>query len=223
MKGKQMLWQHLPPPWQVAIEEAWTAYCHGSLPHGAVVTDAAGRILSRGRNRINEKEAEGTIIHGQRLAHAELNALLQTVWSSVENATCILYSTIEPCAMCVGAVRMANMREIRYAARDTTSGGTSLIDKTPFLAKGRLHVVGSENPELEIVLLAMLIESALSTPAYPLKEAWAAELATGLPVAGELGKQLYTSRQLRNWQAEGRTAAFVIDQLAEQAARLATV
>src|SRR5260370_40111603 len=31
-----MLWQRLSAPWQAAIEEAWTAYCHGSLPHGAV-------------------------------------------------------------------------------------------------------------------------------------------------------------------------------------------
>ena len=215
-----MIWQRLSPPWQAAIEEAWTAYCNGSLPHGAVVTDAEGRIVARGRNRINEKQAEGTVIYGQRLAHAELNALLQTDWRVVDKATCILYSTIEPCAMCVGAVRMANAREIRYAARDTTSGGTSLIDKTPFLQKGHLHIVGSEDAQLETVLLAMLIESALSTPGYPLKEAWAAELATGLLIAGQLGHQLYASQQLRQWKEEGRAAAFVIDQLAEQAATL---
>jgi tRNA(adenine34) deaminase len=216
-----VIWQRLSPPWQAALAEAWAAYCHGSLPHGAVITDAEGRIVSRGRSRINEDHAEGTLIHGQRLAHAELNALLQTDWRTVDKTTCILYSTIEPCAMCVGAVRMNNTREIRYAARDTTSGGTSLIDKTPFLAKGRLHVVGSQDALLEIVLLAMLIESALNTPAYPLKEAWAAELASQVPVAGLLGKELYASQQLRAWQAEERPVSFVIDQLAAQAELLA--
>jgi tRNA(adenine34) deaminase len=218
-----LIWQRLSLPWQAAVEEAWAAYRTGSLPHGAVITDAEGRIVSRGRNRINEKDIEGTELHGHRLAHAELNALIQTDWSTVNPRTCILYSTIEPCPMCIGAVRMANAREVRYATRDNTSGASSLIDKTPFLKNGNLHIQGSEDPELEQVLLAMLVESALSHPSYPAKEAWAEQLALGVPVAGALGRQLCDSRQLRFWKEEGKNAAFVIDQLAEQARQIASI
>ncbi len=211
-----MLWQTLAPPWQTAVSEAWTSYCRGSLPHGAVLTDSSGHVVSQGRNRIHEQEASGTIIHGQKLAHAELNTLLQTDWSSVERGALILYSTIEPCAMCVGAVRMANIREIRYAARDTTSGGISLLDKTPFLLRGQIRVVDPTNATLEIILLALLIDTALNMTDHPAKEAWAAELASQVPAAGVLGNTLYASRQLGLWAEEGRNAPFVIDTLAAQ-------
>jgi tRNA(adenine34) deaminase len=218
-----LIWQHLLPPWQAALEEAWLAFGSGSLPHGAVITDADGHVVSRGRNRINEKavvETEQTVLHGHRLAHAELNALTQTDWSTVDPRTCILYSTIEPCPMCIGAVRMANVREVRYAARDNTSGASSLIDKTPFLKNGNLHVLGSQDVELEILLLAMLIESALSHPSYPAKEAWAEQLSLGVPLAGQLGHKLYESQQLRQWLAQDKDTAFVVDRLAEQARQM---
>jgi tRNA(Arg) A34 adenosine deaminase TadA len=216
-----MIWERLSPPWRAAVEEAWAAYCNGSLPHGAVITNADGQIVARGRNRINEKAVDGMVLHGHRLAHAELNALIQTDWSKVVKETCVLYSTIEPCPMCVGAVRMAHAREIRYAARDNTSGGSTLIDKTPFFKSGQLHILGSEDAELETVLLAMLIEAALGVP-YPGKVAWVAELSVGLPVAAKLGQQLYDSQLLRQWKEEGRDAPFVVDQLAEQASKIAS-
>jgi len=215
-----LIWQRLSQPWQAAIEEAWIAYRGGSLPHGAVITDADGHIVSRGRNRINEKvaaETEQTVLHGHRLAHAELNALTQTDWDTVNPRTCVLYSTIEPCPMCIGAIRMANVRKVRYAARDNTSGASSLIDKTPFLKNGNLHILGSQDTELETLLLAMLIESALSHPSYPAKEAWAEQLSLDVPMAGQLGHRLYESRQLRQWQEAGKDVVFVVDQLAEQA------
>ena len=207
-----MVWERLSPPWQCAVEEAWAAYCNGSLPHGAVITDANGQIISRGRNRINEKVTEGTVLHGHRLAHAEMNALLQLDWSTVDATTCTLYTTIEPCAMCVGAIRMARMREVHYAARDNFSGGVSLVDKTPFLKSGNLNIIGSQDSELEVVLLGMLIEVALTIP-HPDRTLWIEQLSLGLPVASQLGHDLFASRQLQIWKEEGKKAAFVIDQL----------
>jgi tRNA(Arg) A34 adenosine deaminase TadA len=175
--------------------------------------------MARGRNRINEKAVDGMVLHGHRLAHAEINALIQTDWSKVTKETCILYSTIELCPMCIGAVRMAHVREVRYAARDNTSGGTTLIDKTSFFQSGKLHVLGSEDAELETVLLAILIEAALHVP-YPGKVAWVAELSAGLPVAAKLGRQLYDSQLLRQWKEEAQAAPFVVNHLAEQASKI---
>jgi tRNA(adenine34) deaminase len=214
-----LIWERLSLPWQYAVEEAWIAYCNGSLPHGAVVTDGDGHIISRGRNRINDKIAEGTMLYGHRLAHAEMNALLQTDWSSVDAHTCILYTTIEPCAMCVGAVRMARMNEVRYAARDSAAGGSSLIDKTSYLRSGNLHIVGLENFELEVVLLSILIEVALTIP-HPNRTAWIGELSSEVPIASQLGHELFASKQLHIWKEEARETSFVVEQLVEQLRRI---
>ena len=76
-EGSYLIWQRLSLEWQSCIEEVWAAYCGGSLPHGAVVVDAQGAIVARGRNRIREQTTEGRQLAGNRLAHAEMNALLE--------------------------------------------------------------------------------------------------------------------------------------------------
>ena len=214
-----MIWERLSLPWRSAVEEAWVAYCNGSLPHGAIITDANGRIVSRGRNCINEKAIEGTVLYGHRLAHAEMNALIQANWDTVDVHTCILYTTIEPCAMCVGAIRMARLRQVCYAVRDNFSGGASLVDKTPFLKSGNISIIGSEDSELEVVLLGMLIEVALTIP-HPNRTLWIEQLSSGLPVASQLGHDLFASRQLRIWKEEAREASFVVDQLGLKCSKL---
>jgi tRNA(adenine34) deaminase len=87
-----VIWERLSPIWQCCIEEAWAAYCHGSLPHGAVVTDAQGNIVGKGRNRIRERSAEGRQFAANRLAHAELNALVDMDWRAVDVYGCKLSS-----------------------------------------------------------------------------------------------------------------------------------
>jgi tRNA(Arg) A34 adenosine deaminase TadA len=73
------------------------------VPIGAVVTDANGRILSRGRNRINERDVESEYLHGQTLAHAEINALIALGVHGDKRHELALYTTVEPCPLCLGA------------------------------------------------------------------------------------------------------------------------
>src|SRR5687767_14489485 len=93
------LWAALAPPFQAAVEEAWSAYCAGSLPHGAAVADAQGHVLARGRNRVYERQPGGgstLVLHGHPLAHAEVNALMALDYASVDVRSCVLYATTEP-------------------------------------------------------------------------------------------------------------------------------
>src|SRR5687767_4841026 len=122
--GLGNLWAALAPPLQAAVEEAWSAYCAGSLPHGAAVADAQGRVLARGRNRVYERQAGGgststLVLHGHPLAHAEVNALVALDYTSVDVRSCVLYATTEPCPLCTGALLMSGVGELRYGARDT--------------------------------------------------------------------------------------------------------
>jgi len=151
------MWAALSIPWQACVEEAWTAYCAGSLPIGAVVTDAAGNIIVRGRNRIFERRAEARQVHGHRLAHAELNALLN-LEDHIDPAGCVLYSTTEPCALCAGAIGMSGVQTVKYAACDPTAGGIELLEATPFLRSRQISVTGPEWKEFEAVLVALRVE-----------------------------------------------------------------
>ncbi len=116
-------WHNLSLQWQWCMEEAWASYCKGSLPIGAVVTDEQGNLLARGRNRIYENDIyeddrEDQILRGHRLAHAEMNALINVNWVNVNPYKCTLYTTTEPCPLCVGAIRLTRIRTVHYASRD---------------------------------------------------------------------------------------------------------
>ena len=122
-----------------ALGEADAAGKAGQLPIGAVVV-LDGEVASRGRNRSLDRRSQ--------LAHAELEALLEggdAVWSRHED--CILYTTVEPCAMCLGAAIMADVPHIVFAAHDRGAGiGRTLIDASPY---ARAHIKTFEGGVLE--------------------------------------------------------------------------
>src|SRR5215218_9732192 len=88
------------------------------LPIGAVVTDAYGHVLSRGRNRIHERSGPSGAVFDHKLAHAELNALLSLDHREYDPRACVLWTTTEPCPLCVGAARMSEVGGLRYASRE---------------------------------------------------------------------------------------------------------
>jgi len=68
-------WAALSAPWQECFELAWQSFCSGGLAIGAVVTDPAGHVLGRGRNR-RFGTAGAAPLEGL-LGHAEINALAE--------------------------------------------------------------------------------------------------------------------------------------------------
>ena len=109
-------WDNLANPWQAALEEAWTAYLHGSLPNGAVIV-RGDQIIARGRNRICENHEIKGFIGGTQISHAELNALVQLP-NDADTQDLELYTTIEPCPMCAGAIAMASLKTVHFAVHD---------------------------------------------------------------------------------------------------------
>jgi len=118
-------WDRLEEPWRVAFELAWEAFAAGTIPVGAVVVDKDGAIISRGRNRIFDGVPPPRQLAGTRLAHAEMNALAQLTpdrrWTG-----CTLYTTLEPCVLCVGAASISTIGRILFAGADVYSGSSSL-------------------------------------------------------------------------------------------------
>lgn len=132
------MWEKLSDCWKSSFEEAWEAYAHGSIPIGAVIVDANNQIISRGRNRINETTAPIKQTCSNRLAHAEINALLQLdTLDSEEHKNYTLYTTTEPCVLCFGAIIMSGVRKVRFAATDPIAGGANLNDAENSFIKSR--------------------------------------------------------------------------------------
>ena len=98
-----------------ALAEAEAALREGEIPIGAVVV-AGGRIIARGHN-LTETLRDVT-------AHAEMQAITSAAneLGGKYLSDCTLYVTVEPCAMCAGAIGWAQIRRIVYGAPDEKRG-----------------------------------------------------------------------------------------------------
>src|SRR5437868_5195492 len=126
-------------PWRQAFELAWEAFRAGTIPVGAVVVEG-GEIVARGRNRVHEDTAPARQLAGTMLAHAEVNAIAQLDTEPHDDA--VLYTTLEPCLLCVGAAAMARVGTVRYASPDPFAGGGSYELDNAFLRLRRTVVEG---------------------------------------------------------------------------------
>ena len=114
--------------WRACFEGAWEAFRAGTIPVGAAIAGADGAIVARGRNRIFDPPGHG--LAGSRLAHAEVDALVQLP-SSARYRDHVLYSTLEPCLLCVSAALLTTVGRIEYAAADPFGGGCVGTIDTP--------------------------------------------------------------------------------------------
>ncbi len=98
-----------------ALIEARQAKMAGEVPVGAVIV-MGGKVVSRGRNR---REAEQ-----DPLAHAEIEAIQKAArgLGSFRLIDCTLYVTLEPCAMCAGALVNSRIERLVFGAHDPKAG-----------------------------------------------------------------------------------------------------
>jgi tRNA(adenine34) deaminase len=122
---------------QHAIAEAEEALSLGEVPVGAVVVHE-GTIIGRGYNRVEKT--------GFPFEHAEVVAM----WDAIENrdrwalAESVLYVTVEPCVMCVGAILLARLPRLVYGAREPRTGACGSVLSIPDepMLDHRLAVIG---------------------------------------------------------------------------------
>ncbi|MEA3050932.1 MAG: tRNA(adenine34) deaminase [Sphingomonadales bacterium] len=102
-------------PMRLALEEARAAAATGEVPVGAVVT-RAGALVASARNRMLG-DADPT-------AHAEMVALraAAAALGTPRLDDCDLWVTLEPCAMCAGAIALARIRRLHFGAPDPKGG-----------------------------------------------------------------------------------------------------
>jgi tRNA(adenine34) deaminase len=108
--------QQIPGPMQLALQEAERAAGRGEVPVGAVVAGSAGEILASSGNRTVELK--------DPTAHAELLVIREAARAlgSERLVGCDLYVTLEPCAMCAGAIVLGRVSRVVIGAWDPKAG-----------------------------------------------------------------------------------------------------
>lgn len=104
-----------------ALDCAREAQLRGEVPVGAVIADAAGAVIARSAN--------APIARHDPTAHAEILALRAAgrALGNYRLPGCVLYVTLEPCAMCVGASVHARVQRIVFGAADPKTGACGSV------------------------------------------------------------------------------------------------
>jgi tRNA(Arg) A34 adenosine deaminase TadA len=114
-----------------ALAEAEAAAARGEVPVGAVLVSGAGELLAADGNRIIERR--------DPTAHAEMLAIRAGA-ARLANERLIgttFYVTLEPCAMCVGAISLARISRLVFAAEDPKGG--AVLHGPQFFAQPTCH------------------------------------------------------------------------------------
>jgi tRNA(adenine34) deaminase len=138
------------PAMRLAIAQAERALAHDDVPVGAVIVGPDGELLGAGHN---ERELlQDPSAHAEMLAIRQASEKLGT-WRLLDTT---LYVTLEPCAMCAGAIVLARIPRVVYGTADPKAGAAgSVLD---ILAEPRLNhrpnvVGGVLQPECAALLL----------------------------------------------------------------------
>jgi tRNA(adenine34) deaminase len=135
---------------RLALREAERAMSHDDVPIGAVIVHE-GEVLASGRNE--REERQDPTAHAEVLALREAAAKLGS-WRVLDS---VLYVTLEPCAMCAGAIVLARVPRVVFGAWDPKAGAAgSVLD---ILAQPKLN----HRPDVSGGLLAEECGALLSS------------------------------------------------------------
>jgi tRNA(adenine34) deaminase len=138
---------------QQALQEADLAGRAGEYPIGAVIV-IDNEIIARGRASHNAMQSQ--------LRHAELNAMLgggERLWRDYRRA--ILFTTVEPCLLCLGAAVMADIPHIIYGLHDKVVQTDQIVCSNPYVRRHIKSYHGGVLAEESAALLARYNPQAL--------------------------------------------------------------
>lgn len=178
-------------------------------------------MLAWGHNRIENPNLEMPFLNASKLAHAEINAMLhfasrkqnEPELRTLDARDLILWTTTEPCPLCVGALVMMNFRELRFASRERWAGSLEILDANWYLRSKKAVVHRPENALLENILVLLHVEYELrdyDPRSHELIQAWAQDT----PEAVQLGIALHLNGQLNQLRHECSEAREAFDTLA---------
>ncbi|HTY44836.1 MAG TPA: tRNA adenosine(34) deaminase TadA [Patescibacteria group bacterium] len=103
-----------------ALKEAQKAFAEDEVPVGAVIVHD-GKIVARGHNQV--ERLKDPTAHAEMLALTSATSHFGTKWLSQVS----LYVTIEPCAMCAGAMVLARIKNLYFGAKDPKTGACGSV------------------------------------------------------------------------------------------------
>ena len=132
---------HIDKTWKLCFELSIQGLSAGSLGIAAAIIDTQGNVVSVGRNQLFDSYESPNRIVNTIVSHAEINALANLPDVYKNNHNLILFTTVEPCPMCMGAISMSRIKSIKVASKDNWAGSTNLTKLSPYISGKNINIV----------------------------------------------------------------------------------
>ena len=131
---------------RIANETALKARAAGNTPFGAILVDENGEVL------LKQGNAEGDLLDATAHAERMLASRASQAYDKEKLWNCTLYTTVEPCPMCTGAVYWANIGRIVYGiTEERLLEMTGSDEKNPTFSMGAAKVIEAGQKPIELV------------------------------------------------------------------------
>lgn len=197
----------LPRPMAQAMQLGWDSFRAGSLGIGAVVT-LGEQVVATGRNRLNEHDAGDDVLAGTSLAHAEMNALAKLRWHQHRGAELHLWTTLEPCLQCLGAIRLSEVTHVHVLAPDPIFRRIEEVQHLSAFLSSRWPSI-EHRPVDEWAAFALLLQTHVGVFWGAPAPGW----SEALPATAALAAELVASGELLELAAEAGPVEPVAAQL----------
>lgn len=136
----------------IAFAEAKQAATEGNAPIGALLVSADGQVLARAHNRATTHD--GLLYHAEMLLFLHNQALLLH-----ERWTLTLYSTLEPCLMCLSTALVHHIKRIVWLVDDNWAGGTRCLNqRATYIHNNQSELVHQPIPRLKEEMIPLLVD-----------------------------------------------------------------
>jgi len=166
--------------WQVCADLCFQSISNGSMAIAAVVVDERGSIVTRGRNQLYDSLDPSGGVSNNIVAHAEINAIAAVPADRRWDKSLVLYTTVEPCPMCMGAVSMSPIRNVVIGSHDRYAGATRWADKQPFMRRKHIRIEFCSG-SWEVLFAGLHAYSLMQRSAVPLTHPFYVEFGKEYP------------------------------------------
>jgi tRNA(adenine34) deaminase len=207
-------WKGLDFGWREAFYNSWEAFKINTIPIGCVIKNENNEIVASGRNMIYSKESNNMKLFDNKLAHAEINTILllnESLHKNIRKYT--LYTTMEPCILCFGAIVIGNIRFVKYAARDRSAGATSLNEIHEYTKSKKINI---EGPFDQLEYIQICLQSYFELKNSHEKTERILSLFEEVCKNGvSIARKLYKNKTLENFSEKNKDIEYVFNILME--------
>jgi len=153
--------------WNKCFQLTVDSFRAGNLAIASVITNSNYSIISMGTNQAINNHGSINKISNSSVAHSEINAIYNLPKKHAQRGDLILFTTVEPCPMCLGAIAMSRIRSIHIASRDTWAGSANLLKKTSYLKGKEIFVTFNNDTSIERFFLLLHVYSLFRNAKIP--------------------------------------------------------